>query len=200
MEKDFMVYLNGIVNCSVCSSLSPKETLRRANLENPVGTAGRWKFTPERFATGEPNPCPCDKLPGTHKHYLLVGRERTAMMTESQARIRAKVKWGKDGYVSARRQKDGGSSFYVGMVKSAGRVRFFHVEGEGGSWEDAFAQVARQALRSACLNRAERLYDALKGLYGVAEQYWMASMHGSDMPSELQAAKALLDEIQEKVG
>lgn len=70
--KDFEVYSNGLIHCSVCSSLSLEETVRRTNLENPTGTSSKWELHNEKFRTGQPNPCPCNDNPETHKHYLMV--------------------------------------------------------------------------------------------------------------------------------
>lgn len=68
--KDFEIYSNGLCHCSVCSSLSLEETLKRVNTENPTGLKNKWGLKCKFFATGEPNPCPCNISPETHKHYL----------------------------------------------------------------------------------------------------------------------------------
>jgi len=67
--KDFIVYANGLVHCSVCSSLPEEDVVLRVNIANPTGVTP-WRIVEEKFKTGEPNPCPCDKYPDTHKHYL----------------------------------------------------------------------------------------------------------------------------------
>lgn len=70
-EKDFVIIAPGMVYMSVCSSLSPKETVRRANQEQPTGVHP-WAICDDKtFVSGEPNPSPCDEYPETHKHYLL---------------------------------------------------------------------------------------------------------------------------------
>ncbi len=66
---EFVVYSDGIVYQSVCSSLGDEETLQR--MQGTVsGTSNGWQFAKEPFRNGEPNPCPCDQHPETHKHYL----------------------------------------------------------------------------------------------------------------------------------
>lgn len=69
--SEFVAYSVGIVSASVCSSLGVKETARRLNQEHPTGIDSAWSQSPdETFRTGEPNPCPCEDSPTTHKHYL----------------------------------------------------------------------------------------------------------------------------------
>jgi len=70
-DKEFIIYSLGIVCMSVCSSLSPEEVEKRANQESPTGISSRWTITKDKFIGGEPNPCPCNISPYTHKHYLL---------------------------------------------------------------------------------------------------------------------------------
>jgi len=67
---EFIAYSVGIVSASVCSSLSPEETADRLNRECPTGISSPWQISSEAFRTGEPNPCPCEDAPATHKHYL----------------------------------------------------------------------------------------------------------------------------------
>jgi hypothetical protein len=69
---DFIVYDLGIVYAAVCTSLTEAETVARVNEQYPTGIDSRWEISKQpNFATGEPHPCPCEKLPITHKHYLL---------------------------------------------------------------------------------------------------------------------------------
>lgn len=68
--KDFEIYSNGLGFCSVCSSLTQEETIRRVNVENTTGINSNWKILEEKFNSGEPSPCPCNLYPKTHKHYL----------------------------------------------------------------------------------------------------------------------------------
>jgi len=68
---DFDAYRVGLCNASVCSSLDIEETTRKLNQEYPTGIVSKWKLSEEpTFRTGEPNGCPCDLYPETHKHYL----------------------------------------------------------------------------------------------------------------------------------
>ena len=71
---DFLIYSRGIVHNSVCSSLTPKETTDRINLEEPTQISSSWKLSKDKFFRGEEqrNPCPCEDFPKTHKHYLFV--------------------------------------------------------------------------------------------------------------------------------
>jgi hypothetical protein len=70
MTDIFNPYTVGLCYASVCSSLSPEETIERLNLEHPTGIAP-WTLAEEPFRTGEPNPCPCPDHSNA-KHYLLV--------------------------------------------------------------------------------------------------------------------------------
>jgi hypothetical protein len=70
--KDFAVFSEGLCICSVCTSLTVDEMLERVNAENPTGIESQWEISgDETFKTGEPNPCPCNVNPLSHKHYLL---------------------------------------------------------------------------------------------------------------------------------
>ena len=69
---DFTVYGEGLLYASVCSSLPPEEVKRRMGTR-PSGTRGGWQLSENKtFRGGQPNPCPCDDHPQTHKHYLFV--------------------------------------------------------------------------------------------------------------------------------
>jgi hypothetical protein len=68
----FEVDSMGILYCSVCSTLSPEETTAKLNEEHPTGISSGWKLAGESFVSGEPNPCPCERHPETHKHYLFI--------------------------------------------------------------------------------------------------------------------------------
>ena len=73
MTKEFDAYSVGICAMSVCSSLPVEEIVDRANLEYPTGISSRWGLSEAtEFHSGQPNPCPCEENPETHKHYLLV--------------------------------------------------------------------------------------------------------------------------------
>ena len=69
-EPDFEIYAEGLFYASVCSSLGQVETEARMQREF-CGTRKGWTLSTEgNFASGEPNPNPCDNYPKTHKHYL----------------------------------------------------------------------------------------------------------------------------------
>jgi hypothetical protein len=71
LMKEFATYAVGVVCASVCSSLGLEEITRRLNEERPTGIDSPWvpsKLT--NFASGEPNPCACERSPETHTHYL----------------------------------------------------------------------------------------------------------------------------------
>ena len=71
MVAEFAPYAIGIAAASVCSSLSLEETGRRLNDESPTGIPSPWQPSGDaEFRSGEPNPCPCERNPETHKHYL----------------------------------------------------------------------------------------------------------------------------------
>jgi len=68
--EDFVMYAQGLFMASVCSSLNKEETINRM-ASIPSGTTAGWIFCDnETFRTDEPNPCPCNDKPDTHKHYL----------------------------------------------------------------------------------------------------------------------------------
>lgn len=67
---EFIIYAMGICSASVCSSLPMADVqARMRSLE--TGVESRWEWAElENFRLGEPNPCPCNKKPDTHRHYL----------------------------------------------------------------------------------------------------------------------------------
>ena len=68
---DFCAYAIGICAASVCSSLPIDQVTERLNQEYPTGLDNRWEpSADQRFKGGQPNPCPCNENPSTHKHYL----------------------------------------------------------------------------------------------------------------------------------
>ena len=67
--EDFVVYGEGLIYASVCSSLAQDEVVARMH-RRLCGTHAGWGLSDKAFKTGEPNPCPCDNQPETHKHYL----------------------------------------------------------------------------------------------------------------------------------
>lgn len=68
-DVDVNIYAMGPLSMSVCSLLGPDETLQRVNhLMEGVTT---WHLSEdETFATGEPQPGPCELHAG-RTHYLL---------------------------------------------------------------------------------------------------------------------------------
>jgi len=71
MSKDFEAYAVGIISASVCTSLPLEEAMKRLNEQEPLDGGLRWeKSTDKTFKSGQPNPCPCEQNPKTHKHYL----------------------------------------------------------------------------------------------------------------------------------
>lgn len=67
---EFTVYAEGLFYASVCSSLTKEQTQDRM-AARPSGTSFGWQLSEdEKFANGQPNPCPCDQQPDTHTHYL----------------------------------------------------------------------------------------------------------------------------------
>jgi hypothetical protein len=73
-ERDVIVMGVGICAMSVCAKKDvATETIeRQANAEHPTGISSRWEISDdETFATGQPNPCPCEAEPDARVHYLL---------------------------------------------------------------------------------------------------------------------------------
>ena len=67
---EFVVYAEGICTASVCSLLPMAEVQARMR-SHSTGISSRWEWAEaEVFAGGRPNPCPCDRKPETHSHYL----------------------------------------------------------------------------------------------------------------------------------
>lgn len=70
MADEFVIYSEGIVCASVCSSL-PIEEVKARMAAHFTGTSSQWTLSEDpTFKGGEPNPCPCNEHPETHKHYL----------------------------------------------------------------------------------------------------------------------------------
>ena len=71
---DIEVYGMGLIHCSICAAnhVSPKQVEALVNLEHPSGTSHGWVLSKDStFASGAPNPSPCDEYPVTRTHYLL---------------------------------------------------------------------------------------------------------------------------------
>lgn len=68
---DFEAYSIGLICASVCTSLSNEEATARLNAEHPTGVQSPWRISEDKaFRNGEPNPCPCEHHPKTHRHIL----------------------------------------------------------------------------------------------------------------------------------
>lgn len=67
---DLVVYAEGIVHASVCSSLTKDEVVARMAKRFSGTTHGGWELSDKDFATGEPQGTPCNDKPTTHKHWL----------------------------------------------------------------------------------------------------------------------------------
>lgn len=66
------VVRNSICECVACTLLTdPAEIEREVNAVNPTGIDSPWRIHPGPFASGQPNPCPCDGNYPNRKHYLL---------------------------------------------------------------------------------------------------------------------------------
>lgn len=67
---DLSVFGEGLVYASVCTSLddAASDALMAQRLS---GTDGGWKRSADpTFASGEPNPCPCERSPDSRRHIL----------------------------------------------------------------------------------------------------------------------------------
>jgi hypothetical protein len=73
MKDELEVYSLGLVACSICTNIKdPREIEMVVNMRCPTGISSSWKISKDpTFHTGQSNPCPCEKNPKTHKHYLL---------------------------------------------------------------------------------------------------------------------------------
>ncbi len=71
-EEELEIYANGFVHCSICTSVESIALIENiVNTRNPTGIGSRWKISKNHFDSGQPNPCPCDQKPETHRHYLM---------------------------------------------------------------------------------------------------------------------------------
>lgn len=67
------VYAVGLCNASLCcpAEWDASRVLKEINHQEPTGLDHGWAHTGCKFRTGETNPCPCDQLPYTRKHWLV---------------------------------------------------------------------------------------------------------------------------------
>jgi hypothetical protein len=73
-EREVVVYATGLVVCSVCASADMDADAVEAavNAVSPTGISSEWQCSSDPvFATGEPQPGPCDRLPETRRHWLM---------------------------------------------------------------------------------------------------------------------------------
>lgn len=72
-HRTVTVYAVGLVHASVCADATDDELdwmLGEVNIAHPTGV-GPWQLSNElTFASGQPNPCPCEQENG-HRHFLL---------------------------------------------------------------------------------------------------------------------------------
>jgi len=71
--EELEIYANGIVHCSVCTNVRSRKRIEElVNQKNPTGISSHWQISKSKiFSGGILNPCPCEKYPETHKHYLM---------------------------------------------------------------------------------------------------------------------------------
>lgn len=90
-------------------------------------------------------------------------------MTGSQALVRARIEWGKNGYVFAARTREGTRSFNVGVLDGVGGFRFFRVEGSGPSYEAAFEAAEEKRRRLRIDLKARELYEFVEAYHAAPE-------------------------------
>lgn len=67
---ELIVYSEGLCYASVCTSLDDEELDLRMAARPATATRGWVRSEDSHFTGGEPNPCPCDQRPDTHRHVL----------------------------------------------------------------------------------------------------------------------------------
>lgn len=72
-EAGVRVYALGVCSASACAPacLSAAGVAHAVNAMEPTGIDTPWEVAGEPFATGEPNPCPCNTDPDGRRHWLL---------------------------------------------------------------------------------------------------------------------------------
>jgi len=73
VKEELAIYGMGIIHCSICTNVKSRKRVEElVNSKSPTGIKSHWTISRDKkFATGEPNPCPCNQKPKTHKHYLM---------------------------------------------------------------------------------------------------------------------------------
>lgn len=84
---DFLAYSVGVVYASACTSLDDATATTRMNAAVATGTDTPWRIADEPFRTGEPNPCPCNDKPATHRHILFVCPSTDALLRQAEERL-----------------------------------------------------------------------------------------------------------------
>jgi hypothetical protein len=70
-HPDFEAYAMGLCTASVCTCLSDEDATGWLNELYPTGITSPWAIAEDAtFRTGQPNPCPCERSPDTHRHVL----------------------------------------------------------------------------------------------------------------------------------
>ena len=69
---DVVIYATGLVMSSVCapSEMPVADVEDAVNRLSPTGISSRWSLADEAFASGEPNPTPCNDDPARQHHLL----------------------------------------------------------------------------------------------------------------------------------
>lgn len=72
-DDDVIIYSSGPLALSVCAPSGMEIDVVRTRVEqqHPCGTTGGWQKVDDRFASGEPNPCPCNTFPTLRRHWVL---------------------------------------------------------------------------------------------------------------------------------
>ena len=68
--NELMIYDEGLCYASVCTSLGDEELDRRMAARPATETRGWVRSEDTHFVGGQPNPCPCEHRPETHRHVL----------------------------------------------------------------------------------------------------------------------------------
>lgn len=70
---DVLIYAVGVCMLSACAAIEIDRdvVVKAANATETTGLDHGWAIADENFATGEPNPCPCNNFPTTRRHWLL---------------------------------------------------------------------------------------------------------------------------------
>lgn len=72
-EHPVRIYAASFLAMSVCApgSMTIEEVIADCELQRPCGTERGWTMSKDtHFASGQPNPCPCNKHEG-RQHWLL---------------------------------------------------------------------------------------------------------------------------------